>query len=363
MSLIGILGGSFDPIHLGHVLIINKAIKDLNLDKFLVIPTCNNPWKDSTYTTINHRLKMIDIALKDIEQASIDYTEINSKSDDKNYTIDTILELKKKYQNDQLFFVMGMDQASKFHLWKDADKISKLVKLVVFDRIGYEVNDNIDKFNFIKLDIIASDISSTEIRNGEIDNLNPEVLSYIVNNGIYLETIIKSKMSLKRYEHTKSMAILARDIAFSNGLDETKAYVAGMLHDIAKEMDIDQATKLMKLHYPLYLDYPKPVWHQWLSAFLAKHVYFINDDEILQAIRHHTTGSLYMSKLDKCIYVADKYDPYRDYDSSKEIELCKKDINAGFKQCIIDSFDYFNENNQEINDEFLEIYKKYTKEK
>lgn len=93
---------------------------------------------------------------------------------------------------------------------------------------------------------MPTDDASSDIRNGNLHSLEPEVLKYIVSKGIYLDTIIKTRMSAKRYKHTVSMAKLAKEIAKSNGIDETKAYVAGMLHDIAKEMPHDKALALMK---------------------------------------------------------------------------------------------------------------------
>lgn len=361
MIKVGIFGGSFDPIHRSHQRVIEEALRQLSLDKLLVIPTANNPWKDSTGASKKQRLEMLKIALARYCHVEICDYEIRQDQGNKNYTIDTINYLKTIYPDEQLYFIMGMDQASLFHKWKDAQKISELVSLVVFDRIGYQINENLSKYNFIKLEMFATDDASSAIKQGDLHALTPAVLRYIVENGIYLETIVKTKMSNKRYLHTVSMAHLAKDIARSNGLDETKAYVAGMLHDIAKEMPYQQARTLMEENFPNYLDKPVPIWHQWLSAYVAKTEYLVDDLEILQAIRHHTTASLKMSKLDMCIYVADKYDPSRDYDSSREIALCKKDIIAGFKRCLKDFYDFSNKKGRQIDECFFEIYDQYIK--
>ena len=361
MMKIGIFGGSFDPIHQSHIRVIEEALKQLKLDKILVVPTANNPWKDTTGANIEQRLEMLDLALGRYRSVEICRYEIDQDGSNKNYTIDTINYLKSIYPDDHLYFIMGMDQASLFHKWKDAKKISELVSLVVFERLGYQINDNLKKYNFTKLDLIASDDASSDIRNGKLHALTPEVLKYIVANGIYLETIVKTKMSKKRYIHTVSMAKIAKEIAESNGLDGMKAYVAGMLHDIAKEMPHDQALTLMKKYFPEYLDKPEPIWHQWLSYLVAKDEYLVDDLEILQAIRHHTTASINMSKLDMCIYEADKYDPSRDYDSSQEIALCKKDVVAGFRACLKDFYDFSNKKGRKIDECFFEIYNKYVK--
>lgn len=359
MLKIGVFGGSFDPIHRSHVRVIEESLRQLQLDKILVMPTANNPWKDKAGATKKQRLKMLDIALNRYQKVEVCTYEIDHSGNEKNYTIDTIKHLKAMYPDDQLYFIMGMDQASLFHKWLDADLLSQLVQLVVFDRIGYQINDNLNKYNFVRLDLTASDDASNSIRNGSLHALNPEVLKYIVTNGIYLETIVKNKMSNKRYLHTVSMAKLAQEIAKANNLDSLKAYVAGMLHDIAKEMPYDEALKIMNEHYPEYVDKPEPVWHQWVSEYVAKTEYLVEDEEILQAIRNHTTGSTNMSKLDMCIYEADKYDPSRDYDSSKEIALCKQDIEAGFRACLQDFYNFSTKKGRKIDSCFFEIYHKY----
>ena len=361
MSKIGIFGGSFDPIHRSHVRVIEESLRQLELDQLLVMPTANNPWKDTVGANKEQRLKMLEIALGRYVKVEICRYEIDQDSDKKNYTIDTIRYLKSIYPHDQLYFIMGMDQASLFHKWLAADELSQLVQLVVFDRIGYQINDNITKYNFIRLDLTASDDASNDIRNGAIHALDPRVLKYIVTQGIYLETMVKNKMSKKRYLHTVSVAHLASKIALANGLDAKKAYVAGMLHDIAKEMPHDDALKMMQERYPEYVSKPEPIWHQWLSQEVAKDEYLVDDQEILQAIRHHTTASITMSKLDMCIYVADKYDPLRDFDSSKEIALCTQDVVAGFKACLQDFYDFSKAKGRLIDECFFEIYDKYVK--
>lgn len=359
MCKIGIIGGSFDPIHLGHTKLIKEALIQLQLDSFFVIPTGNNPWKDTSYASANDRLAMLNIALRDIDKVVVNTIELYQT--EKNYTIDTLRVLKKQYPNDEFYYIMGMDQVSKFHLWKEAKEISTLVKLIAFQRVGYTKNENLNTYGFQLLNMEPMDISSSAIRLGDIESLDKEVLEYLVNHGIYLDTMIQTKMSKKRYTHTCSMALLARELAKSNGIDETKAYVAGMLHDIAKEMDSIKARAWMEKNYPMYLDKPEALWHQWISQDMARDVYLVKDAEILQAIRHHTTASTNMSLLDMCIYVADKYDPSRAYDSSKEIALCKLDIVEGFKQCLKDFYEFSKKNNRKIDPIFYEVYNTYCK--
>lgn len=361
MSRIGIIGGSFDPVHLGHTRIIKEAIAQLSLDKMLVIPTKNNPWKDKSIATDQQRIKMIEIATKDIPEAVVDTIEIDFNNDEKNYTINTIKLLKEKYQDDQLFYIVGMDQASMFDKWKKAKKISKLVQLVAFQRTGYKINENIEKYHFQLIDVPSSDESSTAFKEGNINIVDKNVLKYICNEGIYLENLVKPYMSKKRFNHTCSVAKLAQEFAGNNGLDEKKAYIAGMLHDVAKEMDKDEAQRLMKTHYVEFINKPEAVYHQWLSAYVARNTFLIDDKEILQAITNHTTASVNMSKLDMCVYCADKLDPLRGYDSSQEIKLCNENIETGFCNELKNFYKFSKKKNRPIDECFFEVYKVFCK--
>ncbi|MFV0396290.1 MAG: nicotinate-nucleotide adenylyltransferase [Coprobacillaceae bacterium] len=363
MSKIGIMGGSFDPVHKEHIELIRLAINQLELDSFLIIPVANNPWKEGSVATKEQRLDMLKIAISSIDDVAIDTIELDNDTKEKNYTIDTLRVLKNRYSEDSLFYIMGMDQASQFDKWKCAKEISQLVQLVAFERLGYKSNENIEKYHFIKLHNVATTASSSAIRDGDLTHLDTRVLHYITNQGIYLESLIAPTMSKKRFIHTKSMATLARDIAEANGLHGHKAYIAGMFHDIAKEMPKEEATELMKKYFPKYINKPFPIWHQWLSAFIAKEKYLVEDVEILQAIRHHTTASIHMAPLDMCIYVADKYDPSRGYDVSKEIDLCKKDVLEGFKACLKDFYIFSKKKNRDIDSYFYEVYSSFVEEK
>ena len=362
MKRVGVLGGSFDPVHIGHVRIVKEAMQQLHLDQCILIPTKNNPWKNAHFASTTDRLEMLSIAFRDIPNITISKLEVETSSNTKNYTIDTISTLQTQWPSTSLYYIMGMDQACQFQDWMGAQAISERVQLIAFPRMGYKPNATLEKYHFQSLQMEPSGYASSLIRQGDIDGLDPNVLQYITNHGLYLETLLANTMSQKRFKHTKSMAHLAKEIANSNDIDANKAYIAGMFHDIAKEMPMDQAKSIMEQNFPQYLNKPVPVWHQWLSAFVAKNKYQINDPEILQAIENHTTASTTMSLLDMCIYVADKYDPDRGYDSSKEIALCKENVQQGFKKCLQDFVEYATTKQIPIDPAFDLVYEKYVKE-
>ena len=134
---IGLLGGSFDPVHLGHIQIAKEAIAALQLDSFWFIPTKHNPWKENVTASNTDRVKMLQLAIGNQEKMQVSTIEIDQDSNEKNYTIDTLHTLVVRYPKDQFYFLMGMDQACAFEKWKSAKDISKLVQLVAFNRGGY----------------------------------------------------------------------------------------------------------------------------------------------------------------------------------------------------------------------------------
>ena len=357
---IGLFGGSFDPIHKGHVSVAKTALVELGLDEIQLIPTKNNPCKQGTQSTVNQRLAMINLAIKDEKDISINCIEINMEHNEKNYTIDTLRKLKQEHPDYEYYYIMGMDQAMMFDKWKDAKEISEVVQLVAFLRSGYPMqHENLEKYHFQLLHNKPIHASSSEIRDGHLEMLDVSVLKYISNEGLYLDTMIKPRMKEKRWRHTLSVASLAKEIALSNGLDGKKAYIAGMLHDVAKEMDETQARQLMTTYYPQFLNKPMAIWHQWLSAYVAKNDFLIKDKVILKAIEDHTTASLDISSIGKCVYVADKLDPLRGYDSSSQIQRCKDNIHLGFKEELIHFYDYSLSQGRDIDDIFYEIYNRY----
>ncbi|WP_295289448.1 nicotinate-nucleotide adenylyltransferase [uncultured Catenibacterium sp.] len=359
---IGLLGGSFDPIHKGHIEIASEAMTSLALDSFYFIPTKNNPWKDNQNAPGASRKEMIEIAIHQDPKMKVCTIELDSTSNEKNYTIDTIHALKKMYPDDTLYYLMGMDQAMAFEKWKEAKEISELVQLVAFNRGGYPTtHPNLETYHFIKMNNVEITASSTEIKEGALNMLDEDVLRYISQNGLYLDTMIKNRMKEKRYKHTLSVASLTRDFCESNGIDPLKGYIAGMMHDVAKEMPHDQAKELMKKYYASHLDQPEPIWHQWLSRYVCENEFLINDEEILKAIEDHTTASTSMSLLGMCLYCADKLDPLRGYDSSEQITLCKHDIEAGFRNCLTDFYEFSTKKHRPIDPCFFEVYDKYVK--
>ena len=132
---IGILGGSFDPPHSGHLAISKIAIKKINLNKVLWIITKKNPFKGKTFYSLSRRVdkaKKLTKKTKKIQVVHLDKTIRSSRS------INTINYLINKKKLKNIYFIIGSDNLIKFHKWKSWKKIVKLTNLVVFSRSGYD---------------------------------------------------------------------------------------------------------------------------------------------------------------------------------------------------------------------------------
>ena len=132
---IGLLGGSFDPAHKGHLSISKIAIKKLKLKKIYWVVTKKNPFKDTTFYSLDERIKYAKKITKSQKKIKIIYLDNILKS---SRAIDVINYFVKKKKIYNIFFIVGSDNLIRFHRWKSWKKIVKLVKLLVFSRRGYD---------------------------------------------------------------------------------------------------------------------------------------------------------------------------------------------------------------------------------
>jgi nicotinate-nucleotide adenylyltransferase len=158
---IGILGGTFNPIHLGHLILAEEVHEKLKLDRVIFVPVYLAPHKDNTdIITASDRYKMIKLAIKPNKNFKVSNIEI--KRNGKSYTIDTLREFKNIYPDDELYFIIGSDLLKYLEEWKDLNEIIKMVKFIVATRPGYAL-EKIPPY-ISTIPIRAVDISGFEIR-------------------------------------------------------------------------------------------------------------------------------------------------------------------------------------------------------
>lgn len=172
--------GSFNPVHNGHIKVMNYLIDNKIVDKVLVLPTPNY-WNKQDLISVNDRINM----LKFFETDKIIIDTIHNNYP---YTYQVIDSIKKDYKNDDLYLVIGADNLEKLYLWKNIEKILENY-VIVFQRGKININrylERYDKSKFIIIDNFQNiEVSSTEIRNGGKDNVDKKVLEYIRNNQLY----------------------------------------------------------------------------------------------------------------------------------------------------------------------------------
>jgi nicotinate-nucleotide adenylyltransferase len=190
MKAVGVFGGSFDPIHLGHLITSYDVLEKRNLEKIIFVPCHISPHKEHQVPTDDaHRLNMIKLAIEHFPFFEVNDYEI--RQDGISYTLNTLIELKKYYSNIEL--IIGFDNLLVFESWYQPDEILKIAKLVVMKREPDNAGSFKNKYfeSAIILDTVLIDISSTEIRsriinNESIDYLVPtKVKDYIEQQGLY----------------------------------------------------------------------------------------------------------------------------------------------------------------------------------
>lgn len=198
MKKYGIFGGTFNPIHYGHLMICEYLKEELNLDKVIFIPTGSPPHKDLDVSA-KDRYEMVKLAIS--SNPSFEISDIETNRVKLSYTVDTVKELKKIYKEEKLYFLIGLDTLFELKTWKKIEELSKEIEFVValrpkyidIEKINRELKFLQENYN-TKVEIIHTplyEISSTELRERIKDKksvkyLIPEkVVNYIKESGFY----------------------------------------------------------------------------------------------------------------------------------------------------------------------------------
>ncbi|MDF9866684.1 nicotinate-nucleotide adenylyltransferase [Bacilli bacterium PM5-3] len=347
-----IYGGTFNPVHLAHIENINLACHTFSFDKILIIPNKNGHFKENDeLASIEDRLKMVDLALKKLNKnIDVEISRIEIDSENNLYSNDVVDCLINKYKNAEFYFLIGSDQARNIDKWYKIAELKKKVKFIVTKR---DENYCDDEFLTINNDIMP--YSSTAIRERYATSGIEDVDKYIREHGLYLEIVLKRYLNDKRLQHSINVASLAKEKASKYQIDSSKAYVAGMLHDIGKEINITKQYELIESDDNLF-EISDATIHALSGYYIAKNDLGINDEEVLNAIKWHTTAYYEMSDLDKLIYVCDMLSQERDFIGVEKLrDLLDKDLNECFKACFIASYNHLLKKGINISDELNKL--------
>lgn len=325
---IGVFGGSFDPVHLEHIHLVEHALRSLALDKLMIVPAAKPPHKNGkTLTSDNERLNLCRLAFEHLNKVEVSDFEILQGGT--SYTYLTCRHFKSLYPNDELFFIVGTDMLRDFPTWKNPQDILENATLAVVARAEKRgwIEEERKKFrelfhrDFALIDYQGKDVSSTKIRvrAGAGEDITAfvgeKVAGYIKERRLYEIAGAKEALALEKIErkaHSLRVAELAAKKAVMEGVSERQAIQAALFHDCAKNLQTDN---------PLFAGFdlapfgqvPKAVLHQFTGAYLAQTRFGVNDSEVLDAIRFHTSGKENMSMLGKIIFLADMLEEERDF--------------------------------------------------
>ena len=378
MERIGIFGGTFNPVHIGHIQAAKQALTALHLDRVLLIPDHIAPHKElpTGSPTPQQRLDMLRIAVQDCP--GLEISDIELRREGVSYTYLTIQELKRMYPHDQLVLLMGTDMFTSFDSWRNPEEILKNASLGVFCRGDKKEKQAIAaqkermeamgaQVELAYNDVIA--ISSTQMRRllafRCAGSFLPEgVLEYIREYRLYntraqwknlpmeaLEPIVLSLLNPNRVAHVLGCRDTAVALAKRWGADETDAARAGILHDITKAIDGPLQLTLCEAYGKILDDfsrkYPKTL-HALTGSLVAERI-FGENKAVVDAIAYHTTGKADMNLLEMIIYVADYMEPNRDFPGVETLrQLAFSDIQAALRLGLEMTMEHLKEQGSEV---------------
>lgn len=334
---IGILGGTFDPIHQGHIQMALRVLEAVHLDQMLIMPSGNPPYK-SCSTQPEDRWKMVVAACS--RDARLIPSRLEMDRSGSVYTIDTLLALRREYPKAELFYVIGADAAMKLHHWHRVNELLPLAAFLVCPRgSSFETDAFQDEIARLRaagasirvLRMPPVDISSTVIRaslrrGDPTPLLDGAVREFCAAKGLYgmarrieasdrwLDQLFAA-LTPKRFAHSLSVARTARRLAFQYGVDPLQAEEAGLLHDCAKCLPMKEMRRIALEHSltddPAILE-SGALLHSLAGAWLARNAYGMADPAVLEAIAYHNTGHAGMSRLAMCVCLADFMEPNRE---------------------------------------------------
>jgi len=344
---IGLFGGSFDPVHSEHIRLVGAAIGALSLDRAVIIPSFIAPHKlDGAFASGNDRLEMAKIAFQPIENAEVsDYELLRG---DTSYTYLTAEHFARQYKDAKIYWLVGADMLENFFFWKYPRRILASVTLAACGRGAAGIGNLHEKFrrefgvDFEEIPFSGKEVSSTRIRTAvafgkDVAELPPAVRCYIDGKGLYSHPAILPALALEkeeRREHSYRVALLAAELAPRYGISQGKAVLAAALHDCGKYVPLSSPM----LHgFVLPDGVPLPVVHQFTGAYLAEHRFGIQDEEILDAIRYHTSGREDMTDLGKLIFLADMLEEGRAFPGIGELRAA---LYRSLDECLLLCFEH-----------------------
>ncbi len=360
MAKIGIYGGSFDPPHLGHIQGALWAKRQLGLEKLYVVPAGWVPGKSKPFGAASgaHRKAMLEIAFRDHPDVVISDFELDNRE---HRTWETVDYVKSLEPGQEITLIMGSDLLKGLHTWMKPEYLLQNAAIAALHRgekgedkalleARKRLTDMGGRIQVLRnpIDPISSTLARRLLAFGCGESLlDASVLTYIQRHGLYhtcadwkklpmeeLETVVIGLLNPNRVRHVLGCRDTAVELAKRWGADEENAARAGLLHDITKALDGPLQLTLCEAYGKILSDfsrkYPKTL-HALTGSLVAERI-FGENEAVVSAICHHTTGRADMSTLEKIIYVADYMEPNRFFAGVEKLrQLAYTDLDAALK--------------------------------
>lgn len=341
---IAMFGGTFDPIHLSHIALCKACYEALNLDKVILVPTAQPPHKLKTeFASAEHRLQMCKEACRDFSWLEV--SDIELQRGGASFTIDTLQTLQQQYPGATWYLLTGADMFKTLQTWYHFQDIATIATFCSVPR-GEMQKEELETYanqlqqtgaKTILVDATLPPYSSTKIRQSILHHeddwkqqVPTSVASYIEQHELYRSScstvskdeqfteIIRHRLSDYRFQHSLAVAKEAKRLAILYHGDPNKAYTAGLLHDILKDASKEEQLQIadnLHVQFDEVEAISPKLWHARLGSAFIHQILEVNDIDMVQAVRYHTTARANMSLLEKIVYVADFTAEGRDYPS------------------------------------------------
>lgn len=390
MKKVGIMGGTFNPIHNGHLALAKEALVQFALDEVWLMPSKLPPHK-SHFAMLSEAQRFELTKLASETDSRFVASDFELQREGLTYTADTLELLNQEYPDTSFYFIIGGDSLLSFSHWRKPDRILALCTLLAAGRSGIEGSAAGDAilslrkaYPYAKIEALQLGdypISSSRIReafyagnSSEVKDFMPSsVYTYLTENKLYqavsyseLDEEMQLVLPRKRYLHSVSVAHLCAAYAAVNGLDCSVALTAGILHDCAKAYPDEVLLQECKKYGLPVSDTEQNngyLLHGKVGAYYAKKHYYIRDERILNAITYHTTGREAMSEYEKIVFLADYLEPFRTQPTSPELnkirEIAFRDIDYAVYLVLENTMRYLTGQGKEIDEMTPRAYHYY----
>ena len=346
-----IFGGTFDPPHAGHKHLL-KSVLAKGYDEALVLPAFIPPHKPHAADDFQARVEATREYFTDVPHVTV--SDIEGRRGGKSYTFETLRILRDELPDSELYLLMGSDMLLSIEKWRNFEEILETTPVISAARTADDA-PRIREFarylesrypcKIIVYDFDVLELSSTELRSELVKTIR-------AHNAAHLKP--------KRNAHVERVAEYALTLAPLHGVNAHAALVAGLAHDCTKYLD-DEGQLAYFAENGIALTEseratPK-IWHQISGAHFARTRLGVTDEDVLGAIRWHTTGRAGMSRLEKLICLADSIEPGRDYPGVARMrELARTDLDGALLLSFERLLEHVKERGLPVNPTTLEAY-------